>query len=651
MRYILNNEGYIYDVSFGAEIECDLGTCTEYKGEVPEGYETIEEWYEEESEKLNAWKIVEGNLVFDENRYEELQTIYEKEAENNTLATHKWVNDKLNKINTTYDDELAASTSGSMVRVFDAQNGEIPRIKLTTEETINGKLKIKVSNMNLIEIKAISQTINGLGFNINEEEGSITVHGTATADTEFILNGSLTSTDELFFLKKNTDYYYRSYLSSENVKLNLYNYDGTSRELIYSQGGNDVHTINFSDNKYITCVSLTIPSGTTFDREELEFGITIVSGDGPAGKGIGNKIAVIDLDAYDLTSNDYLLIERGNVTLHKSINRLYPGSNTFPGARTFTLKREKDIELSSIDGLFSLEEDTIIQCDQDVYFDVKYFTKDALVEKVAKIETGQGNILLEVNKKVGKEEVIASINMSTETDEKGSSLKLKADKISLEGYTTINNNFSIDDNGNAILNGGNINLKEEELGNSKFTISCPDGEERGYGAEFNSYGIRTNIHGEPYREFCADIKDGLFCFIANNGELMLNHIADDPINNTLTYSIDDRTIIDANYYGVTLYNGSLEKLKKNIKKYDLGLELIKNTDIYTYNYKNEDDKFKKHIGVVIGDKYRTPKEILNNSNDGTDTYSMVSVCFNAIKQLNAKIETLENKIKEMESDK
>ena len=201
MRYILNNEGYIYDVSFGAEIECDLGTCTEYKGEVPEGYETIEEWYEEESEKLNAWKIVEGNLVFDENRYEELQTIYEKEAENNTLATHKWVNDKLNKINTTYDDELAASTSGSMVRVFDAQNGEIPRIKLTTEETINGKLKIKVSNMNLIEIKAISQTINGLGFNINEEEGSITVHGTATADTEFILNGSLTSTDELFFLK------------------------------------------------------------------------------------------------------------------------------------------------------------------------------------------------------------------------------------------------------------------------------------------------------------------------------------------------------------------------------------------------------------------------------------------------------------------
>ena len=32
MRYILDNEGYMYDVSFGAEISCSLGNCTEYTG-------------------------------------------------------------------------------------------------------------------------------------------------------------------------------------------------------------------------------------------------------------------------------------------------------------------------------------------------------------------------------------------------------------------------------------------------------------------------------------------------------------------------------------------------------------------------------------------------------------------------------------------
>ena len=41
MRYILNNDGFIYHASFGAEISCNLGTCTEYTGEIPEGYSGI----------------------------------------------------------------------------------------------------------------------------------------------------------------------------------------------------------------------------------------------------------------------------------------------------------------------------------------------------------------------------------------------------------------------------------------------------------------------------------------------------------------------------------------------------------------------------------------------------------------------------------
>ena len=66
-------------------------------------------------------------------------------------------------------------------------------------------------------------------------------------------------------------------------------------------------------------------------------------------------------------------------------------------------------------------------------------------------------INIEVAKKVGKSEVISSINLSNEQ------IKIKSNKLALEGYTTINQGFSVDLNGkatmkNATINGGNIEL-------------------------------------------------------------------------------------------------------------------------------------------------------------------------------------------------
>lgn len=66
-------------------------------------------------------------------------------------------------------------------------------------------------------------------------------------------------------------------------------------------------------------------------------------------------------------------------------------------------------------------------------------------------------INIEVTKKVGKSEVISSINLSSEQ------IKIKSNKLALEGYTTINQGFSVDLTGkatmkNATINGGNIEL-------------------------------------------------------------------------------------------------------------------------------------------------------------------------------------------------
>ena len=76
--------------------------------------------------------------------------------------------------------------------------------------------------------------------------------------------------------------------------------------------------------------------------------------------------------------------------------------------------------------------------------------------------------------------------------------------------------------------------------------------------------------------------------------------------------------------------------------------IVKNSDIYKYNYKNEENNSKKHIGFVIGNTRRTPKEVISNSEDGIDIYAMESILWKAMQEQQEQIEILQNKIKEME---
>ena len=77
MRYILDNEGYV-KVCSKTEIVCESKTCTAYEGDVPEGYETIEEWVQ--NANINAYKVVDGQLVYDADKDEELQQKYDDEC-------------------------------------------------------------------------------------------------------------------------------------------------------------------------------------------------------------------------------------------------------------------------------------------------------------------------------------------------------------------------------------------------------------------------------------------------------------------------------------------------------------------------------------------------------------------------------------------
>ena len=77
MRYILDDEGYIETISFLYTVECNNKSCTGYKGTVPEGYSSLIEW--SENAVIQAYKIVNGSLVYDANKETELIAKWEQE--------------------------------------------------------------------------------------------------------------------------------------------------------------------------------------------------------------------------------------------------------------------------------------------------------------------------------------------------------------------------------------------------------------------------------------------------------------------------------------------------------------------------------------------------------------------------------------------
>lgn len=71
MRYELDTDGYIKNVYFN----CYTGKCSLYEGNIPDGYNTLEEW--SENANIQAYNLVEGNLTYDATRETELEEEYE----------------------------------------------------------------------------------------------------------------------------------------------------------------------------------------------------------------------------------------------------------------------------------------------------------------------------------------------------------------------------------------------------------------------------------------------------------------------------------------------------------------------------------------------------------------------------------------------
>lgn len=104
----------------------------------------------------------------------------------------------------------------------------------------------------------------------------------------------------------------------------------------------------------------------------------------------------------------------------------------------------------------------------------------------------------------------------------------------------------------------------------------------------------------------------------------------------------------------SLIHSSMAELKTNIVPAKSCLDKILYSCIYNFDYKseikNKEDKNGEplHYGLVIGDGYNTPKEVISEDGKGIDLYSMTSLAWKAIQEQQTIITALEKRVEELE---
>lgn len=96
MKYILDSNGYVESASCNP-ISCDDKVSQEYKGTIPDGYSSLDEWILYAN--IRAYKIVNNNLVYDAARDAELQAKWALTGDYRVYSTDEqiigtWINGK-----------------------------------------------------------------------------------------------------------------------------------------------------------------------------------------------------------------------------------------------------------------------------------------------------------------------------------------------------------------------------------------------------------------------------------------------------------------------------------------------------------------------------------------------------------------------------
>lgn len=257
----------------------------------------------------------------------------------------------------------------------------------------------------------------------------------------------------------------------------------------------------------------------------------------------------------------------------------------------------------------------------------------------------------EVRKKVGEDEIISKINQSAEE------VSVDAQKLNINGVISANGNFQVDTDGNMICNNGQFNGGQIKLISPKdapkMSITTPNYYNTDLNMSLLGLGIIIS-KGNDMETGEELMRMGIADF---DGELMgtVDFTRYSSTASEAPTSINAKEIYspDVSCFRLTQY--SKEDMKKNFEKLTIeeALSIIKNTEIYKYNLKAENNGKKKHIGFIIGKNYKHSKDITaedkNGEEIGADIYAMVSASYKVIQEQQEQIETLQKKLKEMEA--
>lgn len=311
------------------------------------------------------------------------------------------------------------------------------------------------------------------------------------------------------------------------------------------------------------------------------------------------------------------------------------------------------------------------------------FTDYSTTEEMnAAINLKANEINAEVEKKVD-EETITGAYLILKINGDTSEAKLNADKIELSANDVLNllagntinltskniafssTNFNVDKNGNmtcsnanisgtvtsnnATITGGSIKVGNNFRVDSNGSMTCSDATITGGLIELISSNHEANFQiteyggGSQTRCFSGGMT---FENPSYSSVINITSLLRDPLISV--NGANDSTNIHASYIDTPqlicpdVTPSSSEKIKKNITKLTKNAtEIINNSDIYEYNLKTDEDTDRKLIGFVIGDKYRTPDEVLSKDGEAVRLYSITGILWKAVQELSARVEQLE----------
>lgn len=341
---------------------------------------------------------------------------------------------------------------------------------------------------------------------------------------------------------------------------------------------------------------------------------------------------------FSSTGQKYVLPEEETINYDKIFINLHEGVNTLSlnyNTPTIYLKYAIQNEFTDIFATKVELSSAITQTSDSIMSEVnKKVDED---EFTTTIEQTSDSIMLEVNKKVDEDNIISSINLSQEE------ITIQSNKISLEGATTINDNFSIDENGDMSCNNATIN---GTINGSVFKGMSNDSIKLTIGYTTEDTSTLSDNSLELTRVDGSQILN-IYGKYWNTPNLRACQFDSDAVTYTFYGSSGLARVVAGEFS-----QNSLESTKTNFEKFNNGLSIIVNSDIYRYNLKNKDIN-DKQIGLVISDcggDFNTPQEIISEDGKGINLYSMISIAWESIKEQQSLIIELNDKIKELENN-